>query len=148
MRAVPVTISVVASVGVAMGSWGMAHATTPHGAHGQLGVDPSAGPERVITAADVARITEDGRLPRLRGKVDAARNITISNDHVAAGTYKLIINDSTSSHNWHIFGTGVDKKTTIRGTGTFRFRVHLSAGTYNVRCDRHPTTMKFQVVVT
>ena len=147
MRVVPVTLSVVASFGLAMGSWGMAHATSPHDAHGAHAVDPSGSPTRVLTQADVDRITAHRAVPKLHGKVDSHRNITISSNPVPAGTYKLIINDSTSGHNWHIFGTGVDKKTSISGTGTTRFKVHLTTGSYTVRCDQHPTTMIFQLAV-
>ena len=146
MRVVPVTISVVASVGLAVGSWGMAHATSTH-AHSAHAVDRSGSPTRVLTQADVDRITAHRGVPKLHGKVDAQKHITISSNPVPAGTYKLIINDSTSGHNWHIFGTGVDKKTSVGGTGTTRFRVHLSTGSYTVHCDRHPDTMTFQLNV-
>ncbi len=147
MRVVPLTISVVASVGLAVGSWGMAHATTSHEAHGTHAVDPSGSPTRVLTQVDVDRITARRAVPKLHGKVDAHRNITISSNPVPAGTYKLIINDSTPGHNWHIFGAGVDKKTSVSGTGITRFKVHLKTGNYTVHCDRHPDTMTFQLNV-
>ena len=144
-------ISKVASVGVgavlAVGLMGMtaasgdpdhsASATSGQHQHGVLG----ATDEGIVEKAK-------GDLPRLRGKVDGDRNLTISDDPVPSGRYRLIVRDTTSRHNWHIFGNGVDRETSINGTGRSAWTVRLSDGNYTVQCDAHSGTMRFTLNVT
>jgi len=86
-------------------------------------------------------------LPRLVGSVDSHANITISDKTVQHGRYKLVVHDTTTLHNWHITGQGVDHATVIGGTGTFKWRVRLLAGSYHVQCDQHPMMMHFDISV-
>jgi hypothetical protein len=86
-------------------------------------------------------------LPRLVGSVDSHANITISDKTVQHGRYKLVVHDTATLHNWHITGQGVDHATVISGTGTFKWRVRLLAGSYHVQCDMHPATMHFDISV-
>ena len=51
----------------------------------------------------------EGALPRLKGSVGPGFDISISDNSVAAGRYKLIVKDEGTIHNFHISGTGVDK---------------------------------------
>lgn len=146
MRSVSTLISVTACLALAVGTWGMAHATPSH--DHLHAVDPSGSPTRVLTKADVVRAQARHALPKLRGTVTAQANITISSNTVPAGRYRLIVNDSTSGHNWHLFGMGLDRKTSISGKGITKFRVKLKQGNYTVHCDRHPTTMTFTLKVT
>ena len=59
-----------------------------------------------------------------------------------------MITDSSSAHNWHIRGTGVNERTSLSGTGKWVWRVRLRAGTYTVLCDPHPSTMTTTLRVT
>lgn len=63
------------------------------------------------------------------------------------GRYKIIIRDSTKRHDWHIFGNGVDKKMTVRGTGRWAWIVRLRSGSYTVVCDPPVKNMRFTVTV-
>lgn len=54
-----------------------------------------------------------------------------------AGTYTMVISDKSSIHNFHLFGPGADKKTTVPFKGTQTWIVKLKAGTYTYQCDVH-----------
>jgi plastocyanin len=56
---------------------------------------------------------------------------------LAPGTYKMTINDQSTSHNFHLFGPGVDKKTSVASTGTVVWTVKLTKGSYTYQCDIH-----------
>jgi len=66
---------------------------------------------------------------------------------VAAGRYKLIVKDESTIHNFHISGTGVDKKTRIAFVGRKVFKITFTAGTYDIVCDRH-SSMNTTLTVT
>jgi len=104
--------------------------------------------EQVLTEADVAAIRKRGRLPKLTGKVTGAQVISISATSVSAGRYRLVVNDSTPDHNWHIQGLGVDLKTSVSGTGRTKWKVRLRVDTYHIQCDVHPATMRTSITVT
>jgi plastocyanin len=59
-----------------------------------------------------------------------------------AGRYTLIVNDSTSNHNFHLMGPGVNKATSVAGKGTYRWTITLRRGTYRYVCDPHASFMK------
>ncbi len=62
---------------------------------------------------------------------------------VTAGTYTFVIADKAIIHNFHLSGTGVNKKTGVAFKGTSTWKLKLSKGkTYKFRCDVHPATMK------
>jgi hypothetical protein len=88
------------------------------------------------------------RLPRLRGTVGPGFEISISDHKVPAGRYKLVVVDKGTIHNFHIHGDGVDKKTTIAGTGKTVWKVRLKVGDYHIMCDPHSDTMHTKIEVT
>jgi plastocyanin len=57
-----------------------------------------------------------------------------------AGSYTLVIADKSSIHNFHLFGPGVNKKTSVPFTGTQTWSVTLKPGTYTYQCDIHAAT--------
>lgn len=87
-------------------------------------------------------------LPRLRGTVGPGSTITISRHRMAKGRYRLVVKDESSQHNWHITGPGVDRSTTVEGTGRTVWRVRLRPGTYSIVCDIHSATMSTSLRVT
>jgi len=144
MNSWSLVISVLAAGALAAGSLGMAQASPHaigehHDAHavGLIGEDPT-----LEGSTDRQR-----SVPRLRGKVNDDRDLTLSSRNLPPGRYKIIIRDSTKRHSWHIFGNGVDKKTTGRGTGRWASKVRLRSGTYTVVCDPHVKNMRFTVTV-
>ena len=58
-----------------------------------------------------------------------------------AGTYAFKISDKSNIHNFHLTGPGVNKKTSVSGTGTVTWTLKLAKGTYKYVCDPHKTIM-------
>jgi hypothetical protein len=89
-----------------------------------------------------------GGLPKLKGSVGPGFQISISDDSVPAGRYKLIVKDFGTIHNFHIFGAGVDKATSVPGTGRTVFKIRVTEGEYAIQCDTHPLEMNTTLTVT
>jgi plastocyanin len=77
----------------------------------------------------------------LTGTVGPGFTITMNKKTVTAGPYAITIHDLASIHDFHLTGTGVDKKTSVSGTGTTKWTVKLKKGTYHFVCDPHRTIM-------
>ena len=70
------------------------------------------------------------------------RNGSTAVKTLAAGTYTIVVADKSSVHNFHLFGPGVKKTTSVAGKGTFHWTVKLRKGTYTYQCDPHSSFMK------
>ena len=86
--------------------------------------------------------TADAATPKLTGEVGPGFTIEVkagSKDvkTLKAGTYTIKVEDKSSIHNFHLFGHGVNKKTTVPFTGTQTWKVTLKKGTYTYQCDVH-----------
>lgn len=59
------------------------------------------------------------------------------------GAYTITVNnlDSTATHDFHLFGPGVDQATPFQ-QGTWTWNVTFTNGLYTFHCDAHPTLMK------
>jgi hypothetical protein len=57
-----------------------------------------------------------------------------------AGKYTIKVEDKSSIHNFHLFGPGVNKKTSVTGTATATWTVMLKPGKYTYQCDIHAAT--------
>jgi plastocyanin len=66
---------------------------------------------------------------------------------LSAGTYKIRVADRSNIHNFHLTGSGVNKKTSVSSTGTTTWTVRLRRGTYRFVCDPHASMMKGSFVV-
>jgi plastocyanin len=77
----------------------------------------------------------------LTGTVGPGYTITMNKKTVKAGTYVITIRDLASIHDFHLTGSGVDKKTSVSGMGTTKWTVKLKKGTYRFVCDPHRTIM-------
>jgi len=84
----------------------------------------------------------------LTGTVGPGFTITMSKKTVKAGTYVITIHDLASIHDFHLAGAGVDKTTSVTGTGTTKWIVKLKKGTYHFQCDPHHTIMHGVLKVT
>jgi ABC-type nitrate/sulfonate/bicarbonate transport system substrate-binding protein len=78
----------------------------------------------------------------LEGKVDS-RSITMKTAGVTAkrldpGSYLVVVTDKSNADNLHLSGPGVNKRTSVGGTGVSRWKIQLSAGRYTFRSDKHP----------
>jgi plastocyanin len=58
--------------------------------------------------------------------------------------YRVVINDKSSSHNFHLTGPGYNRQlTTVSFTGTKTFTLKFTKkGTYTYVCDPHASSMK------
>ena len=77
----------------------------------------------------------------LTGTVGPGFTITMNKKTVKARTYAITIRDLASIHDFHLTGPGVNKKTSVTGTGTTKWTVKLKKGTYHFVCDPHHTIM-------
>jgi plastocyanin len=85
--------------------------------------------------------------PTLTGTVGPGFTISLKRSgtkvtRVRAGTYKIRVSDRSNIHNFHLTGSGVNRRTSVSGTGTTTWTVRLRRGTYRFVCDPHATMMK------
>jgi len=78
----------------------------------------------------------------LKGEVGPGFSIDVEkagNDlkTIKAGTYKIKVEDKASTHNFHLFGPGVNKRTSVPFTGETTWTVKLKPGKYTYQCDPH-----------
>jgi plastocyanin len=95
-----------------------------------------------------ATTNTNARANTLTGTVGPGFTITMNKKTVKAGTYVVTIHDLASIHDFHLTGPGVDKKTSVAGTGTTKWTVKLKKGTYHFVCDPHHTIMHGVLTVT
>jgi plastocyanin len=83
----------------------------------------------------------------LQGTVGPGFSITLKQggkkvSSLEAGTYKIVVTDKSSIHDFHLTGPGVNKATTVGGMGAKTWTVTLKKGTYTFVCDPHASFMK------
>lgn len=66
---------------------------------------------------------------------------------LARGTWKIVVDDKSSVHNFHLTGSGVNKLTSVKSVTKVNWTVTLNPGTYKFVCDPHANTMKGQFTV-
>ena len=144
-------VSLVALVAMSVGTAGMANANPRFLGHGMgdmtTPVSHEHGDTHQPSPSDVAADGMRGRLPTLKGKVVDGQVITITQDTASAGRYRIVVDDQTANHNWHIRGRGVDKSTSVTGAGRMVWKVRLRVDTYVIHCDVHPRTMRTSLTV-
>jgi plastocyanin len=62
--------------------------------------------------------------------------------HLGRGKYEIRVSDKSAIHNFHLTGPGVNKKTSVRRTGTVTWKVTFKKGKYTYVCDPHRNLMK------
>jgi len=112
----------------------------------------------ILAAGLVALVAAAGSsaaTPTLTGKVgpDSSFKITLTKGgkkvtKLPAGKYVIVVKDTATTHNFHLKGPGVDKKTSVRGKGTQTWKVTLAKGKYTYTCDPHASIMKGSFTVT
>ena len=112
-----------------------------HHDHGAAAASPVADPSGPAEASRA--------LPRVRGQVGPGMTISVNPSRVVKGRYRVVVQDESTAHNWHISGPGgVNRKTSVSGTGKWVWKVRLRPGTYTIVCDPHAATMKTSLRVT
>jgi hypothetical protein len=66
---------------------------------------------------------------------------------VKAGTYAIVVRDRSKAHNFHLVGTGVNRKSTVAGTTTATWTLRLRAGVLRFYSDKAPKTVKGSIRV-
>jgi len=72
--------------------------------------------------------------PSLAAKVTSAA-LTLSSKSVTAGSYRLTVTDRSKTRNFHLVGSGVNRKTGKTFTGRVSWALDLAAGTYKFGSD-------------
>jgi plastocyanin len=101
----------------------------------------------ILAAGLVALVAAAGSsaaTPQLVGKVgpDSSFKITLTKSgkkvtKLKPGKYVIVVHDTATSHNFHLKGPGVDKKTSVAGKATQTWKVTLKKGKYTYVCDPH-----------
>ena len=91
--------------------------------------------------------------PTLTGTVGPGFTITLKQGSksvktLKAGTYVFKISDKSNIHDFHLTGPGVNKTTTVGGTGSKTWTLKLKKGTYKYVCDPHASIMHGSFKVT
>ena len=94
-----------------------------------------------LASSAFAAASGNTKTSTLTGTVGPGFTITMNKKTVKAGTYTITIHDLASIHDFHITGPGVNKATSVTGTGTTKWTVKLKKGTYHFVCDPHHTIM-------
>jgi hypothetical protein len=113
----------------------------------------------LIAASAIATGTGAASSPRLLvarvGLHDSYRiSPTLANGHkvhaIPAGTYTIVVHDYSRLHNFALGSVTQNRRIftgSVIGTGTRRYSVKLTPGTYAYACSAHPQTMHGTFVV-
>lgn len=91
--------------------------------------------------------------PVLRAVVGPGFSISLRNadgtgvTQLAPGTYRIIVEDRSEEHNFHLSGPGVNEATGLEFVGTVEWTVRLTDGAYRFVCDPHASAMRGQFSV-
>jgi plastocyanin len=101
----------------------------------------------LIAALTVPAASAGTKATVLNGTVGPGFTITLTKagkkvTKLTHGTYVFKIADKSNAHNFHLTGPGVNKTTSVGGTGTKTWTVTLKKGTYKYVCDPHASFMK------
>jgi plastocyanin len=101
----------------------------------------------VVAALTTGSAVATAATPTLTGTVGPGFTITLTQGgkkvtKLKAGVYTFKISDKSSIHDFHLTGPGVNKKTSVSGTGSSTWKLTLKKGTYRFVCDPHATIMK------
>jgi plastocyanin len=108
-----------------------------------------------LTAVVLAATSASAAAPRLVASTgpDGAFHISLTKGgkkvtKLKAGKYTIVVKDVAKTHDFHLKGPGLDKKTPVKGKGTFTWHVTLKKGTYRYVCDPHKTLMNGRFTAT
>jgi plastocyanin len=101
--------------------------------------------ETSATAEEPAATTEGGSSGggTINGSVGPGFEVGVEDaDGLSPGSYTLVVDDRSASHNFHLTGPGgVDVSTSVDESGEKSFTVDLAAGEYTFVCDPHASQM-------
>jgi hypothetical protein len=109
-----------------------------------LAVAGCGGDDNEASTTTAAATTEGGSGDgtTLNGSVGPGFDISLDGtDGLTAGSYKLVVNDQSTAHNFHLTGPGVDISTEVGAEGEKSFDIELQTGEYTFQCDPHASQM-------
>jgi Cupredoxin-like domain len=111
-------------------------------------------PSLAVAALVVFVVSAQASTGRLTGQTGPGYSIQVKRagkpvKTLKAGMYRITVEDKSSQHNFHLFGPGVNKKTSVAFTGETTWTVKLKPGRYTFQCDIHASLgMKGRLTVT
>lgn len=100
-------------------------------------------------AAAVALSTAGAALAKTYfGVVGPGRTIILKNaqgnkvNQINAGRHTVKVDDNASVHNFHLFGQGRNRKTTVPFVGERTWSLNFPEGLFRYRCDPHRRAMR------
>jgi plastocyanin len=96
---------------------------------GALLVAPAAGQAKTTSTGLVGEVGPGFTIEVTRGGKDLKT--------IKAGTYKIKVEDKSSSHNFHLKGVGLNKSTTVAFKGEQTWTIKLKPGKVTYQCDPH-----------
>ena len=104
----------------------------------------------LVVAAPVGAAPE---ATKLTGTVGPGFTITLTKagkkvTTLKAGKYTIAVKDKSDFHNFHLTGSGLNKKTSVAAVVNSTWTVTLKKGTYRYVCDPHKSQMKGSFKVT
>ena len=98
------------------------------------GDDNEASTTTEATAETTTESSGSGGGTTLNGSVGPGFDISLDGtDGLTAGSYTLVVNDQSSSHNFHLTGPGVDVSTDVSENGREELRHRAAGGRVQVR---------------
>lgn len=97
----------------------------------------------VTLAAATSGTAGSTAVPKLKGEVGPGFTIELKTaagkavKTLKAGKYTIVVQDKAAIHNFHLRGPGVNKTTSVSGTGSQTWTVTFKPGTYTYQCDPH-----------
>ena len=87
-------------------------------------------------------VASQGSTPTLKGEVGPGYEIEVKKGGkdlktLRHGTYRIVVEDKASIHNFHLVGPGVNKKTGVGFQGKRTWTLKLKKGRYTYQCDPH-----------
>lgn len=91
--------------------------------------------------------SDDAARGALAGTVGPGFEISLTQDGqpvstLPAGTYRIVVDDQSPVHDFHLTGPGVDEATDVAGKGVSKWTVKLVPGEYTFVCDPHASSMR------
>jgi Copper binding proteins, plastocyanin/azurin family len=106
------------------------------------GGDDEAGTTTEAATEATTEASGSGGGTTLNGSVGPGFDISLDGtDGLTPGSYKLVVNDQSDQHNFHLTGPGVDVSTEVGQTEEESFDIELQAGEYKFVCDPHASQM-------
>ena len=104
-----------------------------------------------LALAAAGAATTEGTI-QLTGTVGPGFTITLRSRAKVVKTlspakYEFVIDDKSKICNFHLTGPGVNRKTSVAGTGSSHWTIILRAGTYSYVCDPHKSSMHGRFIV-